>query len=147
MRQSPHLARRRRLVSNFQARAGRVAFLRAGQHVARDAVDERGLADPLGTRDEPGMVHAPAGEGPRQLVLRPGMADQCARLARMRETLEPVGLRQRLALRQGWRARHHVAPGRRRCSTSTQIAAATLSAVLAPSISTQRCGSARAIAA
>jgi len=103
------------------------------------------LAHPFGTDDQPGMVHAPAGERLGQLPLGRRVADQRARLARVREALEAVGLGQRLIVLRCRRARHQGAACSRRRSTSAQISAAVTSGALPPSTNTQRCGSAVAM--
>ena len=96
--------------------------------------------------DQPGVMHAPAGEGLRQLPLGRLVAEQRARLARMREALEAVGLGQRLVLLHGRRAGHQGAPRSSRARRGAQISAAIASGAPAPSITTQRCGSASAMA-
>ena len=71
---------------------------------------------------------------------------QGARLARVREALEAVGLGQRLVFLQCRRAGHQGTPRKSRRSTWPQISAAIVSGAPAPSTITQRCGSASAMA-
>jgi hypothetical protein len=147
MRQRQHLPRRRRLRADLEALPGGVALLRPGQHVTGEAVGQRRLADALAARDQPGVMHAAAGEGLGDLALGVGVTDQGSRLARVREALEAIGLGQHPGILYGGRAGHQPAPPRSRRSTCAQTSAAMASGDLAPSTSTQRCGSALAIAA
>ncbi len=92
------------------------------------------------------MMHAAAGKCLGQLQLGGLVADEGGRLARMQEALEPIGLGQRLVFLLCRRAGHQGAPRKSRRSTWPQISAAIVSGAPAPSISTQRCGSALAMA-
>ena len=69
MRQRAHLPRRRGLRADLEAVARRIALLGSRQHVPRQPVGQRRLADALASGDQPGVVHAPAGEGLGQLPL------------------------------------------------------------------------------
>jgi hypothetical protein len=106
MRQRAHLTRRRGLRADLEAETRRIARLGLRQHMPRQAVGQRGLADALASGDQPGVVHAPAGEALRQLPLGLDMADEDTRLARMRKAFEAVGLGQRLGVLDRGRAGH-----------------------------------------
>ena len=71
MRQRADLPRRRRLRADLEAQARRIARLGSRQHMPRQPVGQRRLADALASRDQPGVVHAPAGEGLRPAPARP----------------------------------------------------------------------------
>src|SRR5438876_543725 len=60
--------------------------------------------------DQPGMMHAAAGKCLGQLQLGGLVADEGGRLARVQETLEPIGLGQRLVFLLCRRAGHQGAP-------------------------------------
>ena len=91
------------------------------------------------------MMKAPAGERSREHPLGGLVAEQRARVTRV-EALEPVGLGQLLDLLQRGRARHHGLSGISRRRASAQTRAATSEAASRPSTTTQRCGSASAMA-
>ena len=109
-------------------------------------VGERRLADPLPAADEPCMVHAAVAEQLCEDAFGRLVPEQFLRLPRMREAFEPVRLRQLVDLHGGGGARHQRAPTRRRDCTACHTAADTLLSSVVASISTQRFGSARAIA-
>ena len=104
MRQRLHLPRGARRFRDREALARRIALLGRRQRGAREAIGERRLADALRSGQQPGVMHAPAGQRLGQHALGVVVAVELLRLARMREALEPVGLRQLLDTRR-WRAR------------------------------------------
>src|SRR5215470_19779243 len=129
-------------------RAGACIALRTRcQDVARQTIGQRRLADALGTCEQPSVVHATACEGLSQLSLGLRVAKKLSRLARVREAIEAVGLGQRFVFVLGWCPGHQRASDSRRCSTSAQISAATMSVGFIASTRAHRRGSALASAA
>ena len=80
--------------------------LRRRQRRAREAISQRRLADALRSRQQPSVMHAPAGKALGQRALRSGVAEQRLRLARMWKPFEAVRLRQLLELGHERRPRH-----------------------------------------
>src|SRR5579871_170993 len=112
-----------------------------GQHKARHAIGERGLADALRAADQPGMCDASAAVGVEQRRFRLMMPEQRGGLARMRHRSLGFGL-----------ARTHAGLGtpaltKKRSRKVLQILVATVSTSALASMTTQRCGSALAISA
>ena len=66
MGQRAHLAAGAGLLANIERATVSAALGGLRQHVAGEAVGERGLADPLRAGEEPGMMKAPAGERRRE---------------------------------------------------------------------------------
>ncbi len=145
VRQRLHLACGARRFGDREALPRRIALALRRQRGAREAVGERRLADALRPGQQPGMVQAPAGQRLSQQALGLGVAVQLLRLARMRVTLEPVGLRQFLELGDGGCARHYRGGASRRDCTACHTAAKTARSSCAASMMTQRSGSARAM--
>src|SRR5262245_58181718 len=109
---------------------------RAQQEKAREAVGERRLADAARSFDQPGMGEAAGADGLDHLRLRRLVAEKLGREPGMRMLF---GLRLRAAF-----AGHSLAP--RRSRTAATIAAWTRSTSALASTTTQRCGSALAMA-